>query len=121
MPAPIIRRYTTVPAPLALNVFAAMQDDITALTFQSLNSSNSIQDMLMDPFPAAGLRYEFRLFKSGLDSGRSSFSDSMNPASGGRIAVGPITLTAGQLSFMAAQRLGALTATSIIVKYATGF
>jgi len=118
--APIIRRYTLA-LPLALNVFTALTDDITALTFQNLPQVNAILDMLNDPQPVAGLRYEFRIFKNGLDTGRAVFSDSMNPASAGRISVGPIDMAPGQLSFQGAQRLGALNPSSIIVKFARGF
>jgi len=118
--APIIRRYTLA-LPTALNNFLPMTDDITQLTFQNLPQVNSIVDMLNDPQPAAGLRYEFRIFKNGLDTGRAVFSDSMNPASAGRIAIGPLDMAPGQLSFQAAQRLGAFAATSIIVKFARGF
>ena len=120
MVAPITRRYTLA-APAALNVFSALTDDVTALAFQNFSGPNQLLDVVNDPDPAAGLRYEFRIFKNGVDTGRAIFSNSISPASAGRMAVGPIDMTGGQLQYQGAQRLGALTATSVIVKYAKSF
>jgi len=120
MAAPIIRRYSASPVYPGLNQFQFLLDNITQLSFQQIGD-NTILDMLNDPQPAAGLRYEFRIFKNGLDSGRAMFSDSLDPQSAGRMAVGPLSISAGQLSISCAQRLGALTINSVIVKYARGF
>lgn len=119
--APIIARYTSTPVYTGLNQFQFLLSDITQLSFQQLATDNVILDMLNDPQPAAGLRYEFRIFKNGLDTGRAMFSDSLNPNSAGRMSVGPLSVSAGQLSISCAQRLGALTINSVIVKFAKGY
>lgn len=117
MAAPIFRRWTRA-APGALDVFALATDDITALGFYTLGGNNSIIDIVSDPDPGA-LRYEIRLFKNGIDTGRSWFSSSLNPGSAGRVAVGPVDISPGNIAFNVAQRAGALTAYSFVVKLLT--
>ena len=116
---PLIRRYTRA-VPAALDVFVNATDDVTSLSFTRIPSPNSILDILNDPDPAA-LRYEIRLQKEGIETGRGFFTTSLNPASAGRVAVGPINISPANYMYAVAQRAGALTATSFIVKYATGF
>jgi len=118
MVAPLFRRFTRA-APGALNVFAFATDDITTLAFYNNAKPNQILDMVNDPQPAATLRYEIALFKNGLDTGRHFFTDSLNPNTAGRVAVGPIDITPGQVQFAVAQRFGALTAFSFVVKLLT--
>ena len=113
--APMFRRFTRA-APGALDVFAFATDDVTALTFYQLAQANQILDMVSDPAPAAGVAYEIALFKNGIDTGRHFFSRSLDPASAGRVAVGPVDVSPGQLQFNVAQRLGALAAYSFVVK-----
>ena len=118
MPAPLFRRFTAA-APAALNVFAFVPDDITALTFYQLVSNNALLDMVNDPTNAAGIRHEIVMFKNGLDTGRHWFTDSLDPASAGRVAVGPVDIIGpSQLQFSVGQRAGALTAYSFLVKLA---
>lgn len=80
---PLTRRYTRA-APGALDVFANATDDITAQAFARIPAPNSILDMLNDPDPAAGLRYEIQLLKEGIQTGRGFFTNSMSAASAGR-------------------------------------
>jgi len=117
---PIIRRYTRA-APGALNVDALATDDDTALTVQQLNQPNSILDMFSAPQNAAGVNYEIRLLKNNVQTGRTFFSVAMDPGSAGRSAVGPVDISAGQISYAVRQVLGALTAYSFAVKYNNGF
>jgi len=115
MPAPIFRRFTRA-VPGALNVFLLATDDITTETSYLLAQQTNLLDIVNDPDPAAGLRYEIRLFKNGIDTGRGWFSTSISPASAGRVAIGPVTMKAGRMAFAIAQRAGALTVYSIVVK-----
>lgn len=118
MGQPIFRRWTRA-APAALDVFAFSTDDITNLTFYQINSMNQLQDLVSDPAPGAGVAYEIAAFKNGLDSGRHWFSRSLDPASAGRVAIGPVDIKPGQLQFSVAQRLGALAAYNFLAKFAT--
>lgn len=118
MAQPIFRRWTRA-APGALDVFAFATDDITAETNYLLATMNELQDMVSDPAPGAGVRYEVALFKNGLDTGRHWFSSSLDPASAGRVAIGPVALKPGKLMFNVAQRAGALAAYNFLTKLAT--
>ncbi|MBT6438148.1 MAG: hypothetical protein HOK72_00480 [Flavobacteriales bacterium] len=117
MTLPVIRRYTLA-APAALNTFNNLVDDVTGQAQFLLLSKNAIIDMTNDPDPAAGLRYEFVLNKNGLQTPVSAFSSAISPATAGRVAIGPVSLNPGNFIWSGAQRAGALTATSVIVKYA---
>jgi hypothetical protein len=116
--APIIRRFTRA-APGALNVFAFATDDETALTFVRISKNNTMLDVVSAPQPAAGINYTIQLWKNGVDTGRRFYSVTIDPASAGRIAVGPISLSAGDYYFNVSQTLGALAAYSFIIKLAT--
>lgn len=118
MVAPIFRRWTRA-APGALDVFAFASDDVTALTFYNLAVNNQILDIVSDPAPGAGVAYEIALFKNGLDTGRHWFSRTLDPASAGRVAIGPVDIAAGQMQFNVAQRLGALAAYNFVTKLLT--
>lgn len=117
---PIIRRYTRA-APGALNVDALATDDDTALTVQQLTIGNAILDITSAPQNAAGINYEIRLLKNNIQTGRTFFSVTMDPASAGRVVPGAIRLASGQIAYAVRQTLGALTAYSFIVKYNNGF
>ena len=115
MAVPVVRRYTLA-APAALNVFNNATDDVTTVaTFLILNN-NQVQDIVNDPDPAAGLRYEFVLNKNGMQTPVSVFSTSISPTTAGRMSY-QASMSAGNYIWTGAQRQGALTATSFIVKY----
>lgn len=116
MALPVIRRYTLA-APAALNTFANLTDDITGQAPFLILQGNQIQDIVNDPDPAAGLRYEFVLNKNGMQTPVRVFSSSISPTTAGRMNVGGVSMSAGNYIWTGAQRAGALTATSIIVKY----
>ena len=117
MALPVIRRYTLAAQP-ALNSFANLTDDLTGQAQWLILGSNVLQDLTNDPDPAAGLRYEFVLLKNGNQTPVRAFSSTISPTTQGRIPLGPVTLSAGQYIFSGQQTAGALTATSIVVRYA---
>ncbi|MCI0527892.1 MAG: hypothetical protein L0Y56_10690 [Nitrospira sp.] len=117
---PLVRRFTRA-LPAALDTFANATDDITGLTFVKIAQKNKIVDMVNDPDPAAGLRYENQFTKEGIQTGRGFFSTSLSSASAGRIDPGGINLSMGNYFFSVAQRAGALAAYSFIVKFEAGF
>ncbi len=75
-------------------------------------------DVVSDPAPAATVRYEIHMMKNGIENGRNFFSLSLDPASSGRVAIGPIDLLAGKLQFNVTQRAGAQAAYSYLMKLA---
>jgi len=116
MVAPIWRRFTRA-APGALNVFAFATDDITTLTFYRVQDNNTILDVLSDPAPGAGVAYQIDIWKNGIATGRSLFSRTLDPASAGRAAVGPIDIVGpADVGFQVSQVLGALAAYNFVVK-----
>ena len=115
MAVPVVRRYTLA-APAALNVFGNLTDDVTTVATFLILSNNQIQDIVNDPDPAAGLRYEFVLNKNGMQTPVSVFSTSISPTTAGRMSYSA-SMSAGNYIWTGAQRAGALAATSIIVKY----
>lgn len=117
MVLPVQRRYSLA-APAALNVFNNLTDDETGQAQYLILGSNTLLDIVNDPDPAAGLRYEFVLLKNGNQTPVRAFSTTISPTTAGRTAIGPVNMTAGQYIWSGAQRAGALTATSIVVKYA---
>lgn len=116
---PLIRRYTRA-APAALNTFALATDNYSSLTFTKIPTQNVILDVINSPDPAA-LTYEIRLLKEFQETARSFFSEQLNPASAGRVAVGPIGISPANYAYNVQQTAGALTAYSFAVKYAAGF
>ena len=119
MPVPMIRRFS-IAAPGALNVDANATDDESGLAFFN-PGNNVILDMLSDPQPAAGINHTVALFKGGTDTGRRFYSTGLNPASAGRISVGPLPLTPGNYQLRIRQTLGALTAYNVTLKFAAKY
>ena len=116
MTLPVLRRYTLA-APAALNVFNNLTDDETGLTQFLILKGNAILDIVNDPDPAAGLLYDFVLVKNGQQTPVRAFSSGISAASAGRTSIGPVSMSAGNYQWQGRQTLGALTATSIVVKY----
>lgn len=115
MTLPVVRRYTLA-APAALNVFNNATDDVTTVATFLILQGNAIQDIVNDPDPAVGLRYEFVLNKNGQQTPVTVFSSSISPTTAGRMSY-QASMSAGNYIWTGAQRAGALTATSFIVKY----
>lgn len=117
MALPVFRRYTLA-APAALNVFNNLTDDVSGQAPFLLLGGNALMDIVNDPDPAAGLRYEFNLTKNGQATQVRVFSSTISPTTAGRVNAGGVSMSAGNYIWTGAQRAGALTATSIVVKYA---
>ena len=119
---PIQRRMSSTTIPTALNVPQFMQDDISTLNFIQLSRGNTLLDMYNDPQPTAPRTYTNELFKNSISTGRNFFSTSMNTASAGRAAIGPIRISPGQLQLSSAQTAGVLAIdNSVVLKFANGF
>lgn len=73
--------------------------------------------MVSDPAPGAGVAFEVDMLKNGIPNGRNFFSRSLDPASAGRVAIGPVSLLPGKIQFSVAQRLGALAPYSFLSKF----
>jgi len=116
MAVPIFRRLSK-PNAGTLNVQELMTDDVTGLTFVNITRPNSIIDMFNDP-TIAGQRYTFELFKNSISTGRNFFSSSLDTASAGRTAVGPVDLSPAQYQMGATQTAGTAVVTSIVLKFA---
>jgi len=116
MALPAIRRYTSVVG--VINIFNNMTDDVTGQAPFTLFAPNTILDIVNDPQPATGT-YEMRLLKNGSETPIKLFSSAMNPATAGRMAVGPISMSVGQYIWARAPRSAVVIANSIIVKYAS--
>lgn len=83
-----------------------------------MTNPNMILDMASAPQNAAGVNYTINIFKNGVDTGKRAYSVTMDPASAGRVAIGPLSMSPGDYFFQVAQTLGALTAYSFIAKFA---
>ena len=127
MAVPLMRSYTTTGA--ALNVFTPSTDDVTQLTIQQLNQSNTILDCVNNPDPPGAAAYQTNILVNGIQSGVSNFSVASSAASSGRVVFGPIPVSVGgqsggkQLSFSSAQVAtgGGIAAYSFLMKYANLF
>lgn len=97
-PIPKWRRFTL--AATVINVYAFASDDLTALTEISVPKGAVILDILNDkPGVPAYSGVEIELWKDGMPTGRTFFSQSLNPTSAGRGSIGPIPVTPGRIGF----------------------
>lgn len=112
--APLNKRFT-VAAAAALNTNVIAVDQESTLNFW-VSGPNVIMDVVNDPDPAAGLLYTISLWKGGQDTGLRWYSNSISPASAGRLRPTPVKLSGGQYQLRCMQTLGALTATAFIVQ-----
>jgi|TARA_R110002020_G_scaffold365918_1_gene578040 hypothetical protein len=123
MAVPIMRSYTSTGA--ALNIFTPSTDDVTGLTIQQLNRSNTILDCVNNPDPPGAAAYQTNVLVNGIQSGVSNFSVASSAASAGRVVFGNIPITVGgqaggkQLSFQTAQVAtgGGIAQYSFLMKY----
>lgn len=92
------RRFTM--AARTINTYGFATDDLTALTELSIPKGAVILDILTD---VAGVPaysgVEIELWKDGMPTGRTWFSQSLNPTSAGRGAIGPVSVTPGRIGF----------------------
>ena len=127
MAVPIMRAYTTTGA--ALNVFTPSTDNVTGLTIQQLNKSNTILDCVNNPDPPGAAAYENNILVNGIQSGVTNFSVASSAASSGRVVFGPIPVSVSgsaggkQLSYQSGQVVtgGGIAQYQFVIKYADSF
>ena len=115
MGVPIIRRFTL--ANTTVNTSAFATDDLSGLTTLSLPKGATILDIVgdVDGIPAyPGVQVE--LYKNSIATGRAFYSQSMSPASAGRINVGPIPISAGNIMFRCTPTLATSLRYNFLVK-----
>ena len=95
-----------------------MTDAETGLTFVNVTKGNAILDITDNVAIIAGDFYTIELLKNGVDTGRRFYSQAMDPASAGRMAVGPIVLSPGNYSFLINQTAGVAAVFAIAIKFA---
>lgn len=115
MAVPVVRRYTLA-TPSALNVFYNTTDDESSQAQFLILQPNAVLDIVNDPDPTSGYRYEIVLNKNGMQTPVRVFSTSISPTTAGRMSY-QVSMSAGNYIWTACQRAGTLTATSFIVKY----
>ncbi len=115
MAFPVQRTYQATP--LALNVPIFMTDQLSQQTIFTILAPNQLQDLVMNPDPAAGLIYNFVLFKNGNSTPVRADSPSMSPNTQGRVPIGNVSMSAGQYQWSCTQTLGALTQVFILARY----
>jgi hypothetical protein len=124
MQIPIQRRMSKPNAGTA-GVAELMVDQVTQLTFIQLSTPNQVLDIYNSPDPSGGINtniYEYELLKNSISTGRTFYSESMSTSSAGRAAVGPISISPGQLQMTSKQTLGTAAAQSdIVIKFANSF
>lgn len=117
---PVWRDFTRA-LPTALNLFALTTDDVTNLTFYRSRGNNTILDMVNQPNPTAGVRFDTALFLDGYDQNRHFNSVKMDASSAGRPSIGPIPFRGPRdVAFSSAQTVGALEAYRFTVKFESG-
>lgn len=102
----------------ALLVPVLMTDAETGLTFVRVSRPNAILDVCDNVPIIAGDFYTINIIKNGVDTGRRLYSQSMDPASAGRMSVGPLSLSPGDYAFLITQTLGVAAVFAIAVKFA---
>jgi hypothetical protein len=115
MAFPVQRTYTQTPGALATPIF--MVDNQSGQTIFTILAPNQLQDLVMNPDPAAGLLYTFTLFKNGNSTPVIAASSAMSPLTQGRVPIGPVNMSPGQYQWSMVQNAGALTAQTILARY----
>lgn len=112
---PVQRQYRVTP--LALNQPIFMTDLETNQTIFTILAPNQLQDLVMNPDNAAGLLYNFTLFKNGNSTPVRASSSAMSPTTQGRVPIGVVNMSAGQYQWSCVQTLGVLTQVTILARY----
>lgn len=98
MPVPRIKRLTAAGG-VGLNAYQFATEEVTGLAEIAIPQGAVITDIVDDARIAGYAGVEIELFKDGNPTGRYFYSRSLNPTTAGRIAVGPIPITSGRISF----------------------
>ncbi len=117
MGIPVQRTYTGTPAALNAPVFMVDQQTLQN-NFLTL-TPNVLQDIVNLVDPAAGLLYQFTLVKNGNSTAIRAFSTAISASTAGRVPIGPVNMSSGSYQWSCTQTLGAVTATSILVRYSS--
>jgi len=118
MTLPQIRRYSTGTATGTNNQPEDMKDLLSGEAQFTLFNPNVILDVVNDPDPTSGVLIKYVLLKNGIETPVQFFSSAMNSSSAGRVAQGPVNMSAGQYKFVSIQYAGTAEAKHILVKYA---
>jgi len=108
-------RQIDMAAPGALNTDVTLTDLQTGLTFWTNVRSNFIQDITNLADPAAGVRYFLKTERNGKERKRWYSTNLLTTFNGANRQGFPVALPPGQLSWVAQEILGALTAQSWLV------
>jgi hypothetical protein len=113
---PIFRRFSSNNP--TVNNYAMATDNISGLTEFALPHGANILDIIGDVPTLPGYPgVELELFKDSLPTGRSFFSQSLNPTSAGRANIGPIPVSPGRVSFRLKPTLATSLSFSFLVKF----
>ncbi len=98
--APSIRLYEVIftEGTDALGTIRPATDVNTDLEDLTLFMPNVVLDIVNTPNPA-NLQVEIQLWKGSKDTGKRYYSTGMDPASAGRIAIGPLNTSSGRYQF----------------------
>lgn len=116
MVLPVQRQYSGTIG--ATNVFFNLTDNESNQdTFTNL-TANALIDFVNAPDPDSGL-LETRLTKNGQETPVRAFSNSVSPNSSGRVAIGPVNMSAGNYIWKSVARTVPTVDTvySIVAKY----
>jgi|TARA_R110000823_G_scaffold190734_1_gene322326 hypothetical protein len=113
---PVQRTYTGTP--VALNSPVFMIDNQTGISSFLTLTPNTLQDLVNNPDPAAGLQYQFTLVKNGNSTSVRAFSNAVSPLTSGRVPIGVVSMSSGSYQWQCTQQgAGAATPTTILVRY----
>lgn len=99
------------------NVVGVMTDSETNLTALTLTQPNKILDAVYKSIPSNS-SVEFYIYKNSTQTPIRFYSETINPAQAGRVAVGPINLGPGLYQFYSKQTAGTAGAKSLLIVFA---
>lgn len=115
MAIPVQRTYTASPVALNAPVFAidqqTLQNNFLTLT------PNTLQDLVNNPDPVAGLLYTYTLVKNGNSTSIRAFSSASSATTSGRVPIGIVNMSSGSYQWSVTQTLGTVTPVTILVRY----